>query len=179
MKRALFSFFLLVSSFMFLPSANAVLVEPVGDPTITGSWTSGWNIGGASFNKVEIFIVGGDTDLESPGMDSFSVAGWSASLINPDYSLATGPSTGFLTVYALYTADLTVPFKMDIVIYTDAGNIGICNWGWTGSQWVGESGGNQDPGAYNRSSVPEPSALLLLGSGLIGLVGYGKRKIKK
>ena len=32
---------------------------------------------------------------------------------------------------------------------------------------------------YAPASVPEPSTMLLLGSGLIGLVGYGRRRFKK
>jgi len=32
---------------------------------------------------------------------------------------------------------------------------------------------------YAPASVPEPSTMLLLGSGLIGLVGYGRRRMKK
>ena len=36
-----------------------------------------------------------------------------------------------------------------------------------------------DDGNGNGASVPEPSTLLLLGSGLLGLVGYGRKRMKK
>jgi len=41
-----------------------------------------------------------------------------------------------------------------------------------GVAWAGEPNGIPIP-------VPEPSTLLLLGSGLAGLIGFGRRRMKK
>lgn len=48
--------------------------------------------------------------------------------------------------------------------------------GWTTDHW-----NNNSFGTSGRvvNPVPEPASMLLLGTGLLGLVGFGKRKIKK
>lgn len=74
----------------------------------------------------------------------------------------------------LGTAQFNTPSLVDLSAFsnvtsiriyniTDAGGLGWDNFGFD----------------TTSSSVPEPSTLLLLGSGLVGLVGYGRRRMKK
>jgi len=53
-------------------------------------------------------------------------------------------------------------------------------WAWDSNATIGLSTG--DDGyitQFNINPVPEPATMLLLGSGLLGLVGYGRKKLFK
>ena len=58
------------------------------------------------FNKIEIFMIDGAT-FDAPFIQEASVAGagWSSALVNPQYSLSTGPLTDTLGPFTVGLPD--------------------------------------------------------------------------
>ena len=145
----------------------------VDSMTVTRSGNS-WNVAvvGSYFaNHLNPAVDGGYPSLLGPGhheTDMFNN-------INPDryvfrvdqaWSGGTGGYVGAAT-YALSSAGLNIRFNTGNVDFADA----------VGFHWTMQYGNNVIEGKAN--AVPEPGTMILLGTGLIGLAGYGRKRFRK
>ena len=188
MKKNLFAVFLCVGLLMFAGSANAILFTDtvdVGDlygadaggilhqgfDEVTYTWEHStpadfkvpWDI----VNSATISMYVGWVDTF--GDDHFDVGTYSLSL---DQNTAT---------YSLDIGSLFVTWpngqalSASLTIHEDERTVGHPEW--NGDIILGDSVFTLD--YDNADPVPEPATMLLLGSGLAGLAGFGRRKFFK
>lgn len=147
-----------------------------GSPTAAQTW-----------DTAEAFLLS-DGAWEGTGLSNFSAEGWTATLINPQYALATGPSHNSKVMgdfyYTTSATDRTDPFIYDWVLSNQGAIVGIYRVIWTPeTNWTPSfeifpeaaplENRSQGLGA---NAVPLPPSALLLVSGLVGLALLRRKK---
>jgi hypothetical protein len=161
------------------PTASAGLIT-VGDPFITNSWGQRWNESGVGlFDKMEFFIVSGESRFEDPGIANFSSGGWTGAVVNPSYALASGAALTSMDFDSRFTGN-TSPITFYFLAWQDVTLLEFVRVTWNGG-WSYASLNTNSSGQYDfdRSpAVPDGGAtLVLLGGALMGL-GALRRKFR-
>lgn len=90
------------------------------------------------------------------------VSGAGTELLDFDFSITTGPSpTSTKHVLDFTDVNGVLSGTLTTLIASQLGGVGLAEIGFTASE---------------ATTVPEPSTLVLLGSGFLGIIGYGYRR---
>jgi hypothetical protein len=160
-------------------------------PSVTfienGTDPNGVNHG--QFDKIEIFMMDGST-FNAPFIQNASLpGGWSSNLVDPKYTLVTGLLTSLLGPFTVELPDpSTASHVLDYFVWDDNTLLYSQRITWNGTGSGGDSNGfsypilasdgstytyNGTTGTYDRA--PIPASVLLLGTGLLGLIGLRRK----
>ena len=171
MKKGLLICLLLTFCLTICPSSKASAWSyRIGDD----GW---WNGTHYNLDKFEFFMIT-DSTFADPSQTDFSAPEWNASLINPHYSLATGPGAGSLFWTFNFAGPSSQPITLDWLAYSEGELVGDARVTFTDSSfnYINFTSLNPNDPIYDRTSgVPITSTMLLLGSGLVALGLLGRR----
>lgn len=160
-----------------VPLSGALLNFTTGN--LSGSTSTSWTFGGGASSSI---ILTGGVDLNGSGIGTGDIA------------LGSTLFSGTFGTAAVYTQSGT--FRIAGSSFTDTKNAALAAFFglsgvpiWSGNFNISFDASGSPPGGFTSTQlysgdivnnpVPEPGTMMLLGSGLIGLAGWGRKKFRK
>ncbi|MFH2047169.1 MAG: hypothetical protein ABIK92_18730 [Pseudomonadota bacterium] len=165
----------------------AVLLICLWSTSSFASWSQGFSENGIydgsthNITGVEVFKIGGTSDLENPGMSNFSVGAWTVDMPNTNYVKAINATAGISNFSWLFsfTGTSSDSLHLAYLAYTDTGKVFGSYLDFNSGSWSYPAIIDFDVADYDSlrtgSAVPIPPTVFLLGAGLLSLVGIRRK----